>query len=103
LANGTYCIFHGTRPDLSVTWIDEAVAELVRKDLEEGDGIFNPFEGRIQRVSCAIFGPDAPVGVCGGGARRYHSGSDRFLYKAEMTAELKCGGSVHSCHGLFCG
>jgi hypothetical protein len=61
LANGTYCIFHGARADLFLAWVDEPMSVFVRKDLDEGNGIFNPLEGRIQRVSDVKFWKFAPT------------------------------------------
>jgi hypothetical protein len=41
------------------------VAVSICKCLEDGDGIFDPLEGRIQRESAAEFVPDGSVGRSG--------------------------------------
>jgi hypothetical protein len=86
-----------------VTWIDVSVAVSIHKCLEDGDGIFNPLEGRIQRESAAELFPDGPVrgsGICAG---RNHSALDLFLCTAEVTAEIMGSSRVHNCHGHDCG
>ena len=74
----------------------------VHADLEEGDGIPELLQGRIQSRGGAEGAPSVPMIFGGCGARRNDSATDVFRTKAKVTAEENCLMGVHKTQGFVC-
>ena len=80
-----------------------ACAVSVSVDLQDGDGIGERREGRIQCERSAEVRPTAPLSASGGGTIRNDSGGSRLLRSAEVTAESIAEVGWKMRQGVGCG
>ena len=64
------------------------------KDLKETDGVLDVYHKGVDGQGDAESGPDVPVAIGGGGARRNDAALDGVLCSAIVTAESISGGGV---------
>ena len=76
--------------DVSFGGVDGSVAKAVGEYLNDGDGIIGARKGRIQAEGCAVFGPDSPMRLGGGGSQKNDARLHILLRKAEVLKERIC-------------
>ena len=90
LSNSPYGILHCVILDVSFGGVDDAAEKAVGEYLNYGDGIIGARKGRIQAEGCAVFGPDFPMRLGGGGLRNNDARLHILLRKAKVLKERIC-------------
>lgn len=90
LAHRAQGVLHCARSDGFTAGGHSAIAIALGEDLEERDGVCEVAEERVDVLGSAEMIPPRPMVVKCGRAAGSNAGSDRFLNKAEVSAELMC-------------
>ena len=88
MADGADGVFHTARLDGFVAGCKAPIAISGREDLEEGNGIKEFEEPRVDCEGIGEGNPELPMTIGGCGTARNNSGADRCLDKAKISAEF---------------